>query len=104
TVHVTYRALCGADVERAGPSPIGVRIPDLEVYVLDEGGAMVPVGGTGELYVGGAGVARGYRVQPERTAERFIADPFTAGGRPYRTGGLGGGAPRRGPGVTGRRG
>ncbi|HET7461733.1 MAG TPA: amino acid adenylation domain-containing protein, partial [Longimicrobium sp.] len=60
TVHVTYRPLTRADVDRAGPSPIGERIPDLAAYLLDQAGEPVPVGVAGELYVGGAGVARGY--------------------------------------------
>ncbi|HEX3757326.1 MAG TPA: amino acid adenylation domain-containing protein [Kofleriaceae bacterium] len=89
TVHVTHRALHAADADRPGPSPIGVRIPDLRLYVLDAHRQPVPIGATGELYVGGAGVARGYLHQPELTAERFIADPFVAGGRLYRTGDLG---------------
>ncbi|MFD3827434.1 amino acid adenylation domain-containing protein, partial [Streptomyces sp. NPDC058625] len=59
TVHVTYRLLGEGDVERS-VSPIGRRIPDLRTYVLDRFGRPAPVGAVGELYVGGAGVARGY--------------------------------------------
>jgi amino acid adenylation domain-containing protein len=90
TVHVTYRPLAAADAERAGPSPIGVRIPDLATYVLDARGRPAPVGVAGELYVGGAGVARGYLNRPELTAGRFVPDPFSAepGARLYRTGDL----------------
>ncbi|WP_248750467.1 non-ribosomal peptide synthase/polyketide synthase [Pseudomonas sp. MWU15-20650] len=91
TVHVTYRALEAADARLVGVSPIGGRIPDLQLYVLDEQREPVPVGVVGELYVGGAGVARGYLNRPELNAERFIADPFStrAGARLYRSGDLG---------------
>jgi amino acid adenylation domain-containing protein len=88
TVHVTYRPLDAEDADRPGPSPIGVRIPDLQLHILDERRQPVPVGVTGELYVGGAGVARGYLGQPALTAERFVANPFPGGGRLYRTGDL----------------
>ncbi|CAJ3338123.1 non-ribosomal peptide synthetase [Burkholderia pseudomallei] len=88
TVHVTYCALRAEDAMRLGASPIGVRIPDLQLYVLDDRREPVPMGVTGELYVGGAGVARGYLNRPELTRERFIDDPFVAGGRLYKTGDL----------------
>ncbi len=88
TVHVTYRALQAADAQLVGVSPIGVRIPDLQLYVLDEHRAPLPFGVVGELYVGGAGVARGYLNRPGLTAERFLDDPVT-GLRMYRTGDLG---------------
>ena len=68
TVHVTYRVLTEADAEDSA-SPIGCRIPDLRLYVLDGHGEPVPVGVTGELHVGGDGVARGYLNRPEATAE-----------------------------------
>jgi arthrofactin-type cyclic lipopeptide synthetase B len=88
TVHVTYRALEAADAQLVGVSPIGVRIPDLQLYVLDARREPVPMGVVGELYVGGAGVARGYLNRDELTAERFLADPAT-GQRLYKTGDLG---------------
>src|SRR6185369_15153163 len=91
TVHVTYRVLQEADTDIRGCSPIGRRIPDLRVYILDRLQQPVPVGVAGELYVGGAGVARGYLNRPELTTERFVPDPFVDGGeaRMYRTGDLG---------------
>jgi amino acid adenylation domain-containing protein len=90
TVHVTYRPLQKADSEGHSGSPIGCRILDLRIYILDEHREPVPVGVAGEMYVGGAGVARGYLNRPELTAERFLADPFAAemGARMYKTGDL----------------
>jgi amino acid adenylation domain-containing protein len=91
TVHVTYCPLSQKLLDSTGPgaTPIGVPIPDLRVYLLDPVGEPVPVGVTGELYVGGAGVAAGYWNRPELTAERFVADPFaTDAGALYRSGDL----------------
>ncbi|WP_044379239.1 amino acid adenylation domain-containing protein [Streptomyces cyaneogriseus] len=70
--------------------PIGRPLTHVSVHVLDEAGAVVPPGYPGELYVGGAGVARGYRNRPDLTVERFVPDPFTSRrqGRLYRTGDL----------------
>jgi amino acid adenylation domain-containing protein len=85
TVHVTYRPLSAADA-RQSRSFIGEPIPDLYLYILDEWLEPVPPGVSGELYVGGAGLARGYLYRDELTAQRFIADPFHPGQRLYRTG------------------
>lgn len=86
TVHVTYRPITRADLE--GGSVIGKRIPDLQLYILDPRQQPVPVGVAGELYVGGAGVTRGYLNRPELTAQRFVTLPQLgeSAGRLYRTG------------------
>ncbi|MDP8984156.1 MAG: amino acid adenylation domain-containing protein [Pseudomonadota bacterium] len=87
TVHVTYRPLSATDLD--APSVIGVPIPDLHLYLLDEARRPVPTGEPGEIYVGGAGVARGYLNRPELTAQKFIATPFAPdAGTLYRSGDL----------------
>ena len=90
TVHVTYRPIAAAEAESVQESLIGVPIPDLRLYLLDEAKKPVPKGEVGELYVGGGGVARGYLNRLQLTAERFIPDPFVGpvGGKLYRTGDL----------------
>lgn len=85
-----YELKESADVSETTTLPIGKPIANTELYILDENGNLVPRGAVGELYIGGAGVARGYVNRLELTAERFVADPFCgkAGARMYRSGDL----------------
>ncbi|WP_241845396.1 non-ribosomal peptide synthetase [Streptomyces silvensis] len=92
TVHVTQYELTGQRIRDAaarGASPVGRAIDDLRLYVLDGALRPVPPGVTGELYVAGGGLARGYRGRSALTADRFVADPYGAPGtRMYRSGDL----------------
>jgi amino acid adenylation domain-containing protein len=89
TVHVTYHTVSESDGEHEAPSVIGVPLPDMRVSVLDPTGKPVPPGVTGEMFVGGAGVARGYLGRPTLTRKRFLDDTSVGGGeRMYRTGDL----------------
>ncbi|MEH2333119.1 amino acid adenylation domain-containing protein [Nostoc sp.] len=90
TVHVTYRPLTMADLEVVSGSLIGRPIPDLQVYLLDRYGQPVSIGVPGEMYIGGAGVVRGYLNRPELTPVRFIPNPFShkPNSRLYKSGDL----------------
>ncbi len=69
-------------------APIGRPIANTQMYVMGEGCQLQPIGSVGELYIGGAGVARGYVKDEEKTREMFIEDPYEEGERVYRTGDL----------------
>jgi amino acid adenylation domain-containing protein len=90
TVHATYHRITLNDLNSASNCIIGVPIPDLQIYVLDDQLQKVDTGKIGEIYVAGEGVARGYLNRPELTAERFIPNPFAASAskRLYRSGDL----------------
>jgi amino acid adenylation domain-containing protein/non-ribosomal peptide synthase protein (TIGR01720 family) len=89
TICATLLPFCAA-TELDRRTPIGTGIHGYEVYLVDANLQPVPIGIPGELYIGGAGLARGYLNHPERTAERFILHPFSVapGARLYKTGDL----------------
>jgi amino acid adenylation domain-containing protein len=90
TVHSTYRVIRRADLTSGVGSVIGVPLPDLQIYLVDEELKQVPLGTPGEICVGGDGVARGYLNRPELTAKRFLPDPLSPqpGARLYLSGDL----------------
>jgi acyl-coenzyme A synthetase/AMP-(fatty) acid ligase/acyl carrier protein len=71
------------------PATVGRPVANTQIYILDAEMQPCPVGVTGEIYIGGDCLARGYINRPELTEERFIPDPFRPGGRLYKTGDLG---------------
>jgi amino acid adenylation domain-containing protein len=87
---VSTSGVVAADSSANQPPSIGRPIDGVEIYILDDRQQPVSEGTTGEIYIGGIGLARGYRNRPDLTAERFIANPFSAetGARLYRTGDL----------------
>lgn len=90
TVHSTFRVIRKTDLESGAGSVIGVPIPDLQIYLVDEDLKPVPKGTPGEICVGGAGVARGYLNRPDLNEKRFLPDPYSddPNARIYRSGDL----------------
>ncbi|MFD2384170.1 amino acid adenylation domain-containing protein [Paenibacillus xanthanilyticus] len=80
----------GHDYESSADAtvPIGRALPNMRAYIVNASGQLQPIGVPGELWIGGDGIARGYHGKPELTAEKFIASPFRAGERVYKTGDL----------------
>jgi amino acid adenylation domain-containing protein len=87
---VSTSGVVAVDSSANQPPTIGRPIDGVEIYILDDRQRPVSEGTTGEIYIGGTGLGRGYRNRPDLTAERFIANPFSkdAGARLYRTGDL----------------
>mgnify|MGYP001325421780 CR=1 FL=1 len=69
--------------------PIGTPIPNTQIYIVDICGNLLPLRAIGEIWIGGAGLARGYLNQPALTKEKFVPNPFKQGERVYKTGDLG---------------
>jgi amino acid adenylation domain-containing protein len=90
TVHVTAQTV-SRELALGGSRSVGPALPGWHLYVTDERGRLVPPGVTGEICVGGAGVADGYLDRPELTARRFVPDPYVQdpSARMYRSGDLG---------------
>jgi len=88
TETTVWSTLCKMESGPGKPVPIGRPLANTQVYILDEQRQPVPLGATGELYIGGDGLARGYWGKPELKADRFVPDPFHPGELLYRTGDL----------------
>ncbi|MDE1715951.1 amino acid adenylation domain-containing protein [Chromobacterium amazonense] len=93
TETTTFAATCLLEEwrEDMGPAPIGKPIRGTSIYVLDGELNLLPPGAAGDIYIGGLGLAHGYRERPELTADAFLPDPFSgiAGARMYRSGDVG---------------
>jgi acyl-CoA synthetase (AMP-forming)/AMP-acid ligase II/acyl carrier protein len=85
----TYSSYYRVEGSYEGSVPVGKAIDNTQFYILSEDLALQPVGVIGEICISGDGLSRGYLYQPELTAEKFIANPFSENGKLYRTGDLG---------------
>jgi tyrocidine synthetase-3 len=88
TVHTTYKEIGKKEIDE-NISVIGKPIPTTSLYILDKNKKLVPQGITGEIYVGGVGIGRGYLNNEVLTKSRFSENPYREGGRFYRSGDLG---------------
>jgi amino acid adenylation domain-containing protein len=90
TVEATYCNLSSKQLEVGQEAPIGRPLANIQLYILGNQLQPLPIGASGELYIGGAGLARGYLHRPELTTEKFIANPFSQdySARLYKTGDL----------------
>jgi acyl-CoA synthetase (AMP-forming)/AMP-acid ligase II/acyl carrier protein len=87
TVHVTYKEIGEREID-SGLSNIGKPLPNVSVYVMDNHQRVLPAGVSGELYIGGEGVGRGYLNRNQLTIGKFVENPYKPGERLYRSGDL----------------
>lgn len=87
TVHSTYKEITELEI-LANQGNIGSAIPTLKIYIMDQNKQLVPIGITGEIYISGDGVARGYLNRDDLNRERFISDIFNEGTKLYKSGDL----------------
>lgn len=85
TVHATYKLVTTTEIA-ANSASIGVALPTLSCYVMDEHQQLLPIGISGELYISGEGVCNGYLNRPELTSQRFMPNPYNSEERLYRSG------------------
>lgn len=90
-VDSTYYHLSREKVRNLTSIPIGMPLQNYKIYILNEDMNILPVNTTGEIYISGDGLAKGYLNKLELTTEKFVANPFSSGERMYRTGDLEGG-------------
>ncbi|KMQ64607.1 hypothetical protein ACM46_10170 [Chryseobacterium angstadtii] len=89
TVFASKFKITNDSLSASATLPIGKPISDTYIYILDSNENLVPIGVSGELYISGSGLARGYLNRADLTAEKFVDNPFVAGAKMYRTGDLG---------------